>query len=358
MKTQDKIILFGILAAVLLVNILNTQILSAQFSNITAFTVAQDSGSSENVISGIVETTESSVNATQEEKIPFEYYPNESMEASYKEIETSNGMILKSGSIRNIDNVSVKITANAFGKKLSAQILPNQTWNFAMLNGMVISSDSSQLNADPEKISYYEMNKWLKIGIKGDCKENTIFVYTDSAPTRISSTVNALWKYDYHDRLLTILLKSCSEHTITVDWTYYSISKNVIYVEDMSRFEDYSNDVSVLNKEISYVKSSILALTTTLSSLETDSKTLLDSINKSITEKNSLAFSIEETEKGIKEINKTNQELEMKISQNTILTPLQALLIATIMLAIILYIALFGIESIGTGKTVKKDEKK
>jgi hypothetical protein len=291
------------------------------------------------------------------EPIPFDYFPNDSITATYEKAKNINGMTVEKGSLRNDGNESVKIITKAFGKTLQATILPGENWTFARIRGMVIASDSSQLRIDLNRISYYEMNQWLKFGIEGDCKENNLLVYTDAAPTRLSSTVSAQWKYDYNQRLLTIFLKSCSSHEIVVDWSYYPLGRRLIYVEDFTRSEDMAGQISLFQRNLDDLKSKVTGFALTLSGLEKDSKSLLDSINNSVTEKNSIAFMLDNTTSEIKDLNQTSQSMEKKINENTLLTPIQTLLIATIMLALLLYIALFGMEAMGAGKkAVKTDE--
>lgn len=357
MNNPDKIILLGIVASFLLVNIFNTPVLFAEIVNITGITASPAQESYDNRTSEAVYEISKPVEAKVSE-IPYEYSPKEMVVASYSLLRTRNGMVLETGSLKNNGNETIFANVTAFGRSLKARIEPDQTWAFAKIKNSVITSDSSDLVVDSGSINYYEMNNWLIIGFDGDCRDSDIIVYTDSAPMRISTSVDANWKYEYEKRMLMISLKSCSRHEIIVDWNLYPRDRKTIYVEDFREYEELVYGLTEIQKSLNTAMEDVRKLNSTLSLLEEDSRKLISQINETVDGKNNIAFEIENTRKEIGEINKTSEEMQRKIAENTILTPLQSLLVATIMLALLLYVALFGLESFAGKKTVEKNDNK
>ena len=358
MKTTDKIMIFGLIASILLVNISNIPMLSAELVNITGMATAGSQASEQDNMTCEAVQNMTKPYVAEPASIPFEYYPESMLSASYSSTTTINGMTIESGSLTNTGNSSVTASVNAFGRSLSASIAPSQTWTFVSLRGRLITSDSSDLRIDPSRTVYYEMNNWLTIAFEGNCKDSTIMIYTDAVPTRLSSSVNANWKYDYDSKLLMITLKSCSEHELTVDWNLYPTDRKVIYVEDFTDYEPIVYSIDAVHDMLDNVTRSVGTLNASLSLLEKDSKSILGQINQTVEEKNTIAFDIESKQQDIKSMNQTAADIQKKIMENTILTPLQSLLVATIMLALLLYIALFGLESFTGKKKVEINETK
>lgn len=357
MNNPDKILLIGIVASFLLVNIFNTPVLFAEIVNMTGITAAPVQEIYDNRTSEAFYEIAKPVEA-QVSDIPYEYSPKEMVVASYTTSTTRNGMSLETGSLKNNGNETIFANVTAFGKSLEARIGPNQTWAFSKIKNSVITSDSSDLVIDSGSINYYEMNNWLIIGFSGDCTDSDVIVYTDSAPMRLSTTVDANWKYEYDKRMLIISLKSCSRHEITVDWNLYPRDRKTIYVEDFREYEELVYGLTEIQKSLNTAMDEVRKLNSTLSLLEADSKSLIIQINETVESKNRIAFDIDNSRKDIEEINQTREEMQRKITENTILTPLQSLLVATIMLALLLYVALFGLESFAGKKTVEKNENK
>lgn len=357
MKREDFIVIAFAAVGITFVMLFNTGLISAQLVNLTGITIEPSeeanfstTSAQENPIE-VSETENKEIMPQKEDKVPFDYSPT-NLQASYESLKSRNGIPLSVGYIRNNGSNEVKVSVSAFGRFFEAYVTPNQTINFLGLRDMVVAPSSSEIEILAENTTYYEMNDWLKVGIRGKCEGNEILIFTDRAPTRVSSTANAYWNYD--SGLLRIHLKSCSEQSIVVDWKDYKITGKVVFIEDMTRAEELSYIISDIRKGIESFAKSIETFMLEIENISKSKANLSAEINQTIEKKNELVFSIDNAARNLTELNSTIYEMNSRITESTIVSPMQAMLIGAIFVALILYIALFGVENIFS--PLKKEE--
>ncbi len=283
--------------------------------------------------------------------LPFSYSPSEGLSAYYNEFQSHNGIALKHGSITNSGNFSADASIDFRGRRMEAFLLPEQTWSFYEISGILFYSSSSEVLVNSSSIEYYQLNQWLVLGASGKCYGNKIYAYSP-APSRMAGA-SVSWEYDYSQSLLSISLYECPDNLI-IDFSFYPAEPGTVFLEDFTGFEELSSRIAMLNNELAQIAERNNYLAAAIADTEQSAAGMETNISAAVSEKNSVAFEIESRKSNITDINRSASELSKKVASSTVLTTAQFFIIIAILLALVAYVALFIVRDFFGPKKVKK----
>ncbi len=235
------------------------------------------------------------------------------------EFETPNGLVMKRGELHNEKNITQSYNVSIkFGSKefyLTLNVLPNKTWTYAILDGILILPSPSEGDAiiDPLHTSYYSLGNELSLGFVGNVSKMKIYFMDDKMPSIVYTSVDNKWFYDAKNRMLLIESDDGYFKNIILYFTKFS-PRGTIIIEDTRNIEDLRHTIYKTENLLPELYEKVNELNVTFQNIGSEIKEIQNRTNNVITEKKELENRLE-----IEEISK--KEFEEKITGKIVAPP-------------------------------------